>query len=277
MGEINVRSMTVEDFAFAIRLSNTMNWGLREEDFALMMDLEPEGCFVAWNNEERVGIATTIEFGPIGWIGNLIVSHNHRSRGVGSQLGKHAVKYLTGRSVTTIGLFSYEELVPFYEKFGFKCDTQFVRLVGSGAAADLGTVNRMVEKDLQRVFELDESCTGMLRDKLLRRIFADWKELCYVSYKNTRLVGFIMARETEVGPLICLPDFQEESIILLQAVQNALPGQTVYLGLAKQKKKILSFLRNLNFKDDFSVVKMYRGDPPESKDCVVAMESLERG
>src|SRR3989337_836308 len=128
MGKIEVKRIVTGDFAFAIKLTDTMDWGLTEEDFGLMMDLEPEGSFVAQDDGERVGIVTTIRFGHTGWIGNLILDQNHRSKGTGSQLLKHAMKYLKEKSVTTIGLYAYENLVSFYEKLGFKASSRFIRL-----------------------------------------------------------------------------------------------------------------------------------------------------
>ncbi len=279
MEKIVVKHMTIEDFAFAVKLTDTMNWDYTEEDFKFMTDLEPKGCFIASKNGERVGITTTIRFDSLGWIGNVIVNQNYRLMGIGSNLVKHAMDYLRSQSVRTIGLYSYMDTIPFYEKIGFKSNTRFIRLVGIGVAGDLGVnaIRKMEEKDLRYVIEFDRLCTGVSRQKLLRRIFMESRDLCYTIFERKRLVGFIMARSAQIGPLVCRPDFEEESINLLRAVLNKLVGLKVYIGVPEKRQHILDFLRNLSFREHFQVARMYYGDYLKDKNCTVAMESLERG
>ena len=69
----NVKNMQVSDFPFAVQLANTMNWNMTIKDFEFMLKLEPQGCFVLLHNKERVGIATIVTFGKVGWFGNFIV------------------------------------------------------------------------------------------------------------------------------------------------------------------------------------------------------------
>ena len=70
----HVEEMTAADFEFAVNLANTLSWGMTVEDFMYSVSLEPNGCFVAFEGSERVGIATTISYGALGWFGNLVVS-----------------------------------------------------------------------------------------------------------------------------------------------------------------------------------------------------------
>ena len=105
--------MRPEDFEFATQLANTMNWNMAPEDFEFNATLEPEGCLVAYDGSERIGIATCISFGSVGWFGNLIVDEKYRKKGVGSLLVKHAVNYLQGKGVKTIGLYAYPNLQAF--------------------------------------------------------------------------------------------------------------------------------------------------------------------
>ena len=57
-----------------------------------------------------MGIATCISFGKVGWFGNLIVKEEIRHKGAGSLLVKHAIDYLQGKGVETIGLYAYPNL-----------------------------------------------------------------------------------------------------------------------------------------------------------------------
>ena len=68
-----VKPMDQKDFGFAVELANTMDWNMATEDFQFAKQLEPEGCFVLFDDSKRVGIATCISYGKVGWFGNLIV------------------------------------------------------------------------------------------------------------------------------------------------------------------------------------------------------------
>ncbi len=114
-----------------------MDWNMADEDFQFMLNLEPEGCFVAFDGRERVGIATSISFGKVGWFGNLIVKEKYRNKGVGSLLVKHSINYLQAKGVKTIGLYAYPNLIGFYGKLGFKVDEDFSVL----HAENLGSLN----------------------------------------------------------------------------------------------------------------------------------------
>ena len=90
------------------------------EDFQFMTQLEPEGCFVLFDDSKPIGIATCISYGKVGWFGNLIVKEEYRSKGAGSLLVKHAINYLHGKGVETIGLYAYPNLIKFYGNLGFR-------------------------------------------------------------------------------------------------------------------------------------------------------------
>ena len=114
-----------EDFAFATNLANTMDWNMAVEDFQFMTSLEPGGCFVLFDDSKRIGIATSNSYGKVGWFGNLIVKEEYRGKGAGSQLVKHAINYLHGKGVETIGLYAYPNLIGFYSNLGFRYDEDF--------------------------------------------------------------------------------------------------------------------------------------------------------
>ena len=91
----HVEKMKAEDFPFAVKLANTANWDVKIEDFEFMKNLEPQGCFVQFHGNAPIGIATTISFDKVGWLGNFILKEDARRKGRGSLLLKHAIDYQT--------------------------------------------------------------------------------------------------------------------------------------------------------------------------------------
>ena len=274
--------MVEGDIAPAVKLTNTMEWGFEEADFKFMMKLEPKGCFVALDDARFIGLTTTINFESLGWVGNVIVEMDYRDRGIGSILIQRSISYLKGRGVKTIGLYSYEDTIPFYEKLGFKRDKAFIYLVGSGVEySETKTVKQMGDEDFKKAVELDKHCIGVSREKLLRNIFTKSRNLCYTTFEGDDLVGFVMARKSsntvEAGPLICKAGSEGKAIDLLNVLLRSFIGFEVYLGVPEDKLKLITKLKAWKFREKFKVVKMYSGSILQDKGCVLAMESLERG
>jgi len=281
MTRITIRKMTPNDFAFAIELTDTMHWDLTEGDFKFVMMLEPEGCLVALDGAKRVGITTTAHFGKVGSIGNVIVDPSYRSKGIGAQLVKEAIKYLSMQSAATIALYAYLDTVKFYEKIGFKADLDFISFAGQGIRNQEGesTIRRMTQRDLENAIDFDRACMGWNRGRLLRRIFTDSKDLCFAARKENRQLGFIMADwyRQEIGPLMCRVDSDDEAISLLKTVLGRLKGIEVGIGVSEARQRVLDALVDLGFKEEFRVTLMHLGDKLPDAGCFVAMESLERG
>lgn len=280
MTKITIRKMRRSDFSFAIRLTDTMNWELTEKDFTFMMELEPQGCFVALADEKRVGITTTAHFGKIGCIGNVIVDTRYRSKGIGVKLVKEAIRYLSEKSAKTIALYAYQNTVEFYEKMGFKSDHHFIRFMGQGQKNQetQGNVRAMTQQDLKEAISIDHTCMNWNRERLLRRKFAESSDLCFVAQENGKLVGFIMADQyrQEVGPLICRADRDEEAISLLKTVLDKLADVEVGIGVSEKRPRIAEALVRKNLKEEFRVTLMHLGEALPKTRCMVAMESLER-
>ena len=280
MTKITIRKMRRSDFAFAIRLTDTMNWDLTEKDFTFLIELEPEGCFVAIADAKRVGITTTAHFGKIGCIGNVIVDAQYRSKGIGVRLVKEATRYLSDKYASTITLYAYQNTVEFYEKMGFKADYNLIRFTGEGQRSQekYDNVRAMTQRDLEEAINIDYECMSWNRERLLRRKFAESGDLCHAAQQNGKLVGFIMADRyrQEIGPLICRPNRDGEAISLLKTVLDKLVDVEIGIGISEKKPRIADALVQMSFKEEFRVTLMHLGEALPNTHCMVAMESLER-
>ncbi len=276
-----VKAMSAADFPFATKLANTMNWNMAAEDFEYMFDLEPQGCFVLFDGSERIGIATCISFGKVGWFGNLIVKEKCRSKGAGSLLVKRAVDYLQSRGVKTIGLYAYPDLLDFYGRLGFKVDEDFSILsVETLQSMPAETLPQPTATAVQSIIKFDSTWFGGDRKKLLRAIIYEEGNLCHYVSESEKVVGYVASTVYEkmawVGPLVCQEGKVDVANLLLKSVLAKLNGKSVFLALPKKERALIDMLLEVGFKEDFSVVRMFLG-PNTAKNCIYLAESLERG
>jgi predicted GNAT family acetyltransferase len=277
----HVEKMEVDDFPFAVQLANTLNWNMTVEDLEFMLKLEPQGCFVQFHGQERVGIATSISFGKVGWFGNFVVKEDFRGEGAGSILIKHAIDYLKNKGVETIGLYAYPHLIKFYESFGFEIDTDFLVLQGKTTFSPTQQMLKAAaDKDVPDVIDLDYRCFGANRRKLLKPILLNKKNLCYVLTENNEITGYIVAKVynkmAEVGPLICKANRVKAAALLLKTILSRLNGLDVFTYVPKKETELLNILLKAGLRQDFQVVRMFMG-PAIAKNCIYTAESLERG
>ncbi len=277
----HIEEMAADDFPFAVLLTDTMNWNMIEEDFKLMTQLEPNGCFVLWDDSERIGVATSISFGKVGWFGNLIVRKEHRKRSAGTLLLKHAMNYLKSKHVETIGLYAYPQLLRFYGNLGFECDEDFLVLRGKGFSSTVkSSLKEVKEENMEAIIDFDSRCFGASRRKLLKHIVFSAGNLCYMLTDNDAISGYAAAKvyegTAEVGPIVCNQARNDIAIALLRAVLDRLKGFETFMCMPRKESAVLDMLFKAGFKEDFRVARMFSG-PAVCRRCIYAAESLERG
>jgi GNAT superfamily N-acetyltransferase len=277
----HVEKMRTADFPFAVKLANTMNWNMAEEDFEFNLNLEPRGCFVLFDDSNPIGVATSISFGRVGWFGNLVVSEDCRKEGAGTLLVKHAVDYLENVGVETIGLHAYQHLVGFYGKLGFKPDVDFSVLHGKSAGCIAETTAREIsQKEVPALVEFDRGCFGADRKKLLEPIILDENNQCYVSADGDEITGYVATKVydemAEVGPLVTRRNSVGVATSLLRTVLGRLGNREAFVCLPVAEKALLKILSESGFKEKFRVTRMFLG-PAVAKSCIYVAESLERG
>jgi GNAT superfamily N-acetyltransferase len=278
-----VRKMEPKDFPFAIDLANTMNWNMTTADFVFNSKLEPNGCFILQENSERLGIATCISYGKIGWFGNLVVKEAYRKKGAGTALLNHAIEYLKGLGAKTVGLYAYQNLIDFYGKLGFKRDADFIVLEAdevSNLPRSDTKLNVLKQNDLSRVISFDEECFGASRKKALKLILQNPKNLSYLATEENQTLGYITAKiyeeSAEIGPLACKPKRNETALKLLNAILTKVEGLEAYMYLPAAQTELLEAALQTGFKEEFRLSRMFLGSVVP-QDCLYIAESLERG
>jgi ribosomal protein S18 acetylase RimI-like enzyme len=278
-----VEKMGAGDFLFAVQLANTMGWNMALEDFRFTTKLEPEGCFVLFYGSERVGIATCVSFGRVGWFGNLVVKEACRRRGAGALLVRYAINYLKSTGAETIGLYAYPHLIEFYKRFGFKPDVDYLVLQGKAVSPLTGgtvQLQKAKKQDSPALIDFDSQCFGACRRKLLEPILRDTGNLCYVAVDDHEIAGYCAATVYEetagIGPLMCRQNRGGVAVALLQTVLSKLKNHDIFICVPTEETALLEVLLKAGLQEKFRVTRMFLG-PAAAKGCTYMAESLERG
>jgi GNAT superfamily N-acetyltransferase len=211
MKAIHIRLMKNKDRAFGLRLSRQARWNQTEADWLRLLYLESEGCFVAELDGAAVGTTTTCVLGQVAWIAMVLVDENHRRRGIGTHLLRHALEYLDNRQAPTIRLDATQLGRPVYEKLGFAPEYELARY--QGTARPCQALLAMAEASAETypdIIEFDQVRTGTNREKMLTRLFHEFPQNLRALRRKGNIVGYLTMRpgaETlHIGPCSASPN-----------------------------------------------------------------------
>lgn len=261
-----IRIMKEADFDFALHLTHGEGWGNIRSDFERFLTCEPEGCFIAEEKGKAAGMVTTISYGLLGWIGCLIVEPKKRGQGFGTALMESAIGYLEGKGVQTIRLDADPPGMPLYQRFGFVEEERSLRFWGTGREHPLGDgIESMKSSHLDEVCELDASAFGADRSRVLRRLFKDFPQFCFVTCREGCVTGYIMGRPRAlggwIGPWVCQTHEwgQDQPESLLQTALDAFAGQPAEIGALATNDLSLRLLQRYGFQERPGCVRMRLG------------------
>ncbi len=166
-----IRSMTPQDIPGAMRLKEAAGWNQTPADWARMLALEPDGCFVDERDGKIAGTATALCYRTeLAWIGMVLVAPECRRQGIARGLTRRALARLRGQGVRCIKLDASDMGLPLYRQLGF-VDEQPIerwarRLGGAAPAAESAAAESGVER-LDACRELDRLAFGADRGPLL--------------------------------------------------------------------------------------------------------------
>jgi GNAT superfamily N-acetyltransferase len=261
-----IRNFERGDVDFALGQKLREGWAVSREQFEVYLEHDPDGCFVAMDGDQPVGMVTTACFGPSGWVGNLIVEPRCRGRGSGRALMEHGLDRLRGRGTTTVRLEGDPEGIPLYRKLGFVDEFESCRFTLSGSRVRPALGDSAVETvspgDLDEVAALDAEIFGADRRRFLGLKLA-CAELAVVRRPNGRTVASLLAAPTDrgfrIGPCVALS--RADARCLIAAAIVAASGRPVLIGVPAPNTEALAMLAEMGFEKGPSSLRMRLGPP----------------
>jgi GNAT superfamily N-acetyltransferase len=261
---IHVRPLTAADVPLGMRLKEQAGWNQTEADWARLLYLQPDGCFVAEWDGIPVGTTATCGFGRVAWVAMVLVEASARGRGVGTALMRHALDFLDGRQVPSVRLDATPLGRPLYEKLGFVPEYDLARYAGvlppAGAAVD--GVEPVAAGDLRDVIALDARTLVVNRTRLLARLYAEAPGSFRLVRDGGVVTGYLASRPganaVQVGPCLAAPGAGPK---LFADVGHRHAGARVFIDIPTGNRPAAEFAERLGLAVQRRLLRMCRGAP----------------
>ena len=257
--------MTPSDVPSALRLTVQAGWNQTPGDWLRMLDMEPNGCFMAEVDGVLVGTTVCCTFDEIAWLALVLVDIAFRERGIGRRLVQAGLKYADDQGVRTVRLDATPLGRPVYERLGFQPQFELSRWGGlptdsmSAESTQVGGAPGIV--DFEWLCELDRQATGTNRTKLLKRLFAEsppnvaWNRDGQAAGSIARRPGRLA---TQIGPC---SGASELCCGLLWRELQAYRSQPVIVDIPVDKADLNAVASDAGLTVQRTLLRMYRGAP----------------
>lgn len=174
---LELRSLRPADVADAVALSTQAGWNQRPADWDRFLELAPEGCFAGTVEGDLVATATVVTYGPVSWIGMVLVEEDHRSRGYGGRIFERALEYAREEGGRIVGLDATPLGAPIYEDEGFERVGTVFRWQGKPVPGGLDVhpheARGLAPSDADALAAFDRGRVRADRGDLLRALLAE--------------------------------------------------------------------------------------------------------
>jgi len=278
-----IRRLAEQDVDRAIVLTDLEEWGYTRADFLRLLALSPDGCFAAEADGSLAGLLSTTEYGPIAFLGAVIVSPELRGKGLGDAMMRAALDYLDGRGVETVVLNAYMNVVPFYERLGFRGEYENVRWSGKPAAPHSIGASLLDAERIDQIVSFDARYFGVPRTALLSRLAREFPETFLVAERADLIVGYLVGNTSgpscEIGPWVVDPSWAEVASDLFDGLMRASSARTYAFTAPSPNHRASELSRQVGFAEVFRTLRMVRGKPVSASrpEGIYGLAGLEKG
>lgn len=273
--DLTLREATLDDLPAIAGLRESVGWGVSAWALRAVIGQPHARCLVATEDSGRLaGVGSGIVYGPLGFVGNMIVAEAHRRRGVGSAILEEVTTYLEDAGCTRLELNATSDGRPLYERHGF-------RSLGRSATARIprGTdltpdpdvaVRPASSADMADIAAYDATRFGGDRRFLLELIVREPATTTLLAERGDGLGGYACLRvdESRVGPI--LAEAPGIAAALLREAFTTLPNAAeIRLNLPPNNGPGAAWLEHLGVPVEPWDGRMGRGTPIQRRDDTI--------
>jgi GNAT superfamily N-acetyltransferase len=179
----------------------------RQEALRRYLALQPDGAFIAEENDSILGFGAVMDYGAFAYVGLMSVQPRVQKRGIGRLILEQLLSVLDVWGCPTVLLDATPVGAPLYEQYGFVDeDTTLVfrqtqRVQPSPVRA--GGIFPLKNEDLPAVIAFDAPYFGAERGNILASYLADVPQRAFIVRDNEgKLAGYMMAQPAVLGPWV---------------------------------------------------------------------------
>jgi GNAT superfamily N-acetyltransferase len=266
-----VRLLNRADWAAAAGLSTIAGWNQTEDDWRMLMNLAPQGCFGIDADGELVATTTLLSYGKqLAWVGMVLTKPEYRGRGFARALVTHALESADSKRIRTVKLDATEQGQRLYQSLGFKAEGSVERW------SRPGTSNLPVtggEFHFDHLSDLDFAAFGADRSALLRKLAKRSQVYAGTSAYLFARAGRITAY---LGP--CVADDPASAQALIASTLQAHSSVVWSWDILVNNRNAVALASELGFTRQRVLTRMRRGEPLRGRDDMVyAIAGFELG
>jgi GNAT superfamily N-acetyltransferase len=270
--QVNVRLLRAEDVIGAMELSRLAGWNQTQDDWKMMLRLDPFGCF-AIEADDRIAATTTLLCYEtrLAWIGMVLTRPEYRRKGFAQRLMESALYRAADLKIESIKLDATAQGQPLYEKLGFKTEQIVERWFrdAGGANPDIETLAPSSQYSL----EMDLEAFGANRSTLLQNLAARNLPL---TNKEAHCFWRPGTRARYLGP--CVAQTQKDARLVIKHTLQDSPESGWFCDLLGANKDAIQLAEEFGFAPQRRLERMVLGNSlPNNDEMVYAIAGFELG
>ena len=253
----------------------------RMTDLQLYRRIQPDGWFVAVQEELPVGMVGATNYGSFAHVGLMAVHPDAQRQGIGLALMQFILARLDQQHVPLVTLDASEMGRPLYEKLGFLSYDETLVFEWDGHPAlpeQPANVQPISIQELDELAEWDAAVFGANRLKALQALLAFFPGRGWMQRDESgQAAGYLFAQGNRIGPWVMRQSKNAQA--LLQAAL-ALPYEgTLSLAVPSVNQAAIQLLKGYGFEQVRANRHMGRGpgEPACQRTSIYAQASLALG
>lgn len=279
----SISPMVEEEIPILEEWAIAEGWNPGLNDLAISWKADPE-CFIALRQEDRLaGGGSIFNYdGQFGFMGLFIMRRDLRNKGLGKTLWHWRLDALRRRlePEASIGMDGVFEMVPFYERGGFKAVYRDLRYQGPAVGERSKFAVTLSMSDFEEIEAYDREFIAAPRTAFLRGWLGQTGAHIVGVREDQQLLGYGVARPCQVGFKIG-PLFADRTDLATEVfgeLMRRIEGQQVQIDIPEPNRDALDMAKEANLSLSFGCVRLYHGpDPVLPVDRIYGVTSLEFG
>lgn len=258
-----IRTLRADDVAGALELSTLAGWNQTAEDWHLLLDLAPQGCFCIEADGQIAATATLLCYqDTLAWIGMILTHPDYRRRGFANKLLTQVLDKAEGLRIRTIKLDATEHGEALYEHFGFVREQPIERWCRGPLDRERGSAPRSGSR--AECLQTDKDAFGADRTNLLTALHR--RGACFSNSD-----GYLFMRSgrttTHLGP--CVARGKNAVRELLKSTMDNFDASEWSWDLLPQNHEAADLATELGFSPKRRLVRMWLGEQLRAKERFV--------